>query len=118
VVDFVFLKQIGNTLGELIHGFVFALHHVGEVEFYIGINTQTSEVFLCRLIKLSGVEQRFGRDAANIQASSAKCIAGLDTGHFKAQLSCANGAVIAARAAANNYQIISVRHMVLHAQII
>ncbi len=59
------------------------------------------------LEKLGGMQQRLGRDAADVEARAAICGALLDDRHFHAELRRADGAHIAARPAADDDQIIA-----------
>ena len=55
---------------------------------------------------LGGVQQRLGRDAADVEAGAAEGGALLDHGHLQAQLGRADGAHIAAGAGADHDQVV------------
>ena len=59
---------------------------------------------------LGGMQQRLGRNAADIQAGAAEDAALVDTGRLQAQLAQPDGGVVAARTAANDDCIECVSH--------
>ena len=62
------------------------------------------------VVDLGGVQKRLGRDAALVQAHTAKC-SFLDHKGLEACVACAFGGIVARRAATQNNQIIHVRHL-------
>ncbi len=59
---------------------------------------------------LGGMQQRLGRDAADVQAGAPEGAALVDAGRGKAQLAGPDGGVVAAGAAANHYDVESIGH--------
>ena len=52
------------------------------------------------------VQQCLGRDAANVQACAAKCLAPFNNGSFQTELGATNSADIAARAGTDNDDVV------------
>ena len=71
------------------------------------LEAHVGEIVLCLVQHVGGMQERFGRDAAHVQAGAAQRFAPLDAGGFQAQLGATNGGNIAARTGANHDDIIA-----------
>ena len=80
VVNAVLLEQELNTLGQTVNRGVLGLHHLGEVELDIAdLNTTLLGVVKNLVVEMGVVEERLGRDTADVQAGTAELSALLDT---------------------------------------
>ena len=61
---------------------------------------------LCLMQHMRRIQQRLGRDAADVQAGATQRVATFDAGGLKAKLGTANGADIAAGAATDDDHVI------------
>ncbi len=111
MIDLVLLEQEFHALGQAVDGVILLTHHFLEVQRQLAdLDAHIGEILVGFFIKLGRVQHRLGRNAAHIQAGAAQRLARLDTGRLQTQLACADGAVIAAGAAADNHHIILICH--------
>jgi len=114
-VDFVRLEQRRDAAGELRDDFVLAREHLRRVHARIADADAVRGKRVLQFVKLlGGIQQRLGRNAADIQASAAQCRTALGAGalvdahHAQAQLRGANRRHITARPAADDDDIVTV----------
>src|SRR5262249_9705357 len=111
-LDSILLEQPGDARNQALNYVVFPLQHCREIELdRAGFDAVASELVSELFIKLTGIQQGFTRDAADIQAGAAKGPAFIDTRGLHTELGRANCRDIAARAAADHDEIKSVRHV-------
>jgi hypothetical protein len=80
VVDAVLLEQELNTLGQTVNRCILRLHHLGKVELDIAdLDTTLLGVVKNLVVEMGVVEERLGRDTADVQAGTAELSALLDT---------------------------------------
>ena len=111
--DLVLLQQEVDALGVAVDGFLLEAHHLREVDAGLGLDAHLREGVLRFGIKLRGVQQRLGGNAADVEAGAAMAGALLDHCHLEAQLGRADGADIAAGAGADDGDVELVRHGVV-----
>ena len=107
-VDLVLLEQELDALRVAVDGFLL----VGQHLFPVDVRAQNLEAHLGEVLfglvqHLGGVQKRLGRDAADVQAGAAQGAAALDAGGLQAKLCAADGADIAAGAAADYDDVIA-----------
>jgi len=102
----------------LFHDAVLAGDHLGHVHRHLaGADAVVGEVVVSVLEVLGRLQQRLGRDAADVGAGAAGSGAAsgvfplVDAGHLEAQLGCADGSDIAAGAAADHDDIKCLGHV-------
>src|SRR6202035_3610558 len=99
------------------HGCATLLHR-GEIERELAdIDAMDGKFLLGALVQLGRLEQRFGGNAARVQAGSAECKAAVgvlpfvDAGHFKFVLRGTNRGGVARGPGADHDDIVEVAHM-------
>ena len=115
---FVFLEQEFHAAGELGYDGVFARNHFRRVKFDVAdADAVFGEIMLRGVEMFAGLQQGFGRNAADVQAGAAQrgriaCFvdARIDTGGFETQLGGADGGNVSAGACADDYYIV-LRHV-------
>src|SRR3990167_8231693 len=107
--DLVLLEQVQDAIVVLLHNLVLAAHHLGHVHRHLaGADAVLGEVLVGVLEMLGRLQQRLGGDAAHVRAGAAGGRTALvvlplvDAGHVEAQLRGADGADVAAGAAADD----------------
>ena len=106
-VDLVLLEQIGHAVDIGRDGHVLVLHHRREIELRRRNDNSERRKSVSRVVEHFGrVQERLGRDAADIEAGPAERLHLLDDRDLHAQLRRTNGAHIAARPRADHYQVI------------
>ena len=110
MLDLVFLKQIFNAGRQPVDSLALGGHHFPQIKANLACQPHAFKMGVRRLEHFRAVQQSFGRNTPNIQTRTAKRFARLDTGNFQAKLPCANSAVIAARAAANDDKVVNICH--------
>src|SRR5208282_5370235 len=106
-VDLVLFQQEGDALHIGGDRVVLVLHHGGEIEFRLAGDDAERADSMGDLFKNFGsVQQGLGRNAADVEAGAAESLALFDNGGFQAELGGANGADIAARAGADDNEIV------------
>ena len=97
-----FLEQEFHAAGEFAHDLGLVRHHGRQIEFDRGLDAELGKFADGFIVKVAGMQQRLGRDAAYVQAGAAERTALVDTGGCQAQLARANGGVVTAGTAAND----------------
>ncbi len=107
-VDLVLLEQERDAVDVGGDRVVLVLHHGGHVELAARATfTPSGGHAVAGLLEhLGGVEQRLGRDAADVEAGAAERLALLDDGDFHAELRRADRADIAAGPGADDDEIV------------
>ena len=109
VDDFVFLEQVSDAAGELIHHPVFARQQGFQIQRQARRFDSVFGKVRSRLgIHMGRLQDRLGGDAAHVQAGAPQSFAGFHTGHRHAQLGGADGGHVAAGSSADNDNIIAV----------
>src|SRR5665213_2942768 len=104
------LEQKLDALGEFAHHFGLVAHHAGQIEFDRRFDAELGE-FRVRFVEpLAGVQQRLGRDAADVQAGAPEAAALVDAGGGEAQLSRTDRGIVATRPTADDDDIELVAH--------
>ena len=104
--DLVQLHQAAHAGGELLHDFVFALEHDRQVEFHLVELDAVLGRFLFREGEvIARREERFARDAADVQTGAAELLVFLDDGCAETELSGANRGDITAGAGADDNDV-------------
>ena len=113
-LDPVLLQQKRNALGQPVDDVVLARQHDTEVEPHIVGHHAMGAEPVTRLGIIRGrLQQRLGRDAADIQAGAAEGCAPVHAGDRHAELGGADGADIPGRTAADDDEIVGrIRHVV------
>ena len=110
-VDLVLLEQEGDAVDVALHALVLEGQHLGEIELGRGhLDAHGGEAVSRFLEQLGGMQQRLGGDAADVEAGAAEGGALLHHGHLHAELRRADGAHVAARAGADDDQVVRSRH--------
>ncbi len=106
--DLVLLKQERDAVDVGRDGVVLVLHHRRQIELgRVDDDAERGEP-VGRLVEhLGGIEQRLGGNAADVQARAAERLALLDDGDLHAELRGADRADIAARAGAEDNEIVA-----------
>ena len=106
-VDLVLLEQEFDALDVAADPLVLERHHRGKIELRrCHADAQLGEAVPGLVEQLGGMQQRLGRNAADIEAGAAEGRALLDHGDLQAELRRADGADIAAGAAADDDEIV------------
>src|SRR5262249_1272353 len=85
--------------------------HGVEVELQpFDLDAETGKILLRHLVEFGCVQQRLGRDTADIETGAAKTIALFDDRRLEAQLGAARGAVVAAGAGADDDDVVALAH--------
>ena len=108
--DLVLLHQAGDAAVELAGDPAAALDHLGEVEPRLARRQAVSLRMLDLVEHLGRPEQRLGRDAAPVEADAAEALA-LDDRRLQAQLRATDRRDIAARARAQDDEVVTVSHV-------
>ena len=106
MVDPVLLEQVGDALGQLVDHAVLARHHGPEVERRRRLDAVRRQAVLRLGELLRTLEQRLGRDAADIEAGAAQGPALLGDGHAHAELGAADRTDIAAGPGADDDDVV------------
>ena len=114
-VDLVLFKEKFDSASELAHGLGFLRMHLIQIQFRSRqLDTEFLERAVMRFfVELGGMQHRLGRNTADIEAGAAKRLTALHTGCLQAELGSADRRDIAARASANDKNIIikfGIRH--------
>ena len=106
-VDAVGFEELFDAAGELFDDVVFAGNHRGDVEFDVaGADAVRGEVVPRFFVEGGAFEQRFGGDAADVQAGAAEGGCCFDAGGFVAELGGADGGDVAAGATADDDDVV------------
>ena len=106
-VDLVLLEQEADAVDVGVDRVVLVLHHRGEIELRrADLDAEGGEVVARLVEQLGGMQQRLGRDAADVEAGAAKRLALLDDGHLEPELRGPDGADIAAGAGADDDEVV------------
>ena len=109
VLDLVLLEQEGDALGQVVNHLVLARKHGVEVGFDAAdLDAVVGELVGGRLEVMRRLQQRLRRDAADVEAGAAERRPLLDAGHPHAELRRADRGDIAARAGADDDDIVAV----------
>ena len=101
--DLARLGELGDAAHELLNDRILFLYQGGEVEFEPGqLDAALSGMELRPGVVFAEVEQRFCRDAADVEAGAAEGGAFLDEGDLETELRGAEGAHVAAGAGADD----------------
>ena len=102
----VLLQQASDALGERVHDLVLVRHHRIEIELDArDLDAMTGEPRLGVGVFLRRVQQRLGRDAADVEAGAAESGRALDAGRAQPELSRADGGDVAAGAGADHQDV-------------
>ena len=111
------LEQGGNAGGQAFDDVGFTANHRGYVHGHASVADAVDGKTALRFVEFPGaVQQRLGRNATNVQASTAQCQFAFLVGVFfdassrEAQLCGLDGGNIAARACTNHYNVKFLRH--------
>ena len=106
------LEQGLDSTRQLLDDAALARQHRTDIDRQLaGRNTVLAELLVGPVIELRGLEQRLGRDAADIETGAAKRLAlardgpVVDAGRRHAELSCAYGGRIASGASADHDEV-------------
>ena len=106
VGDTVLLEEMSNTAGESLDGAIFGLHDLLEVELdAANLDTSGFEVFVGHVVEVRVLQERFRRDAPNVQAGATESIALLDANGLEAELRSLDGSNVAAGTTTDDGQI-------------
>jgi len=109
--DLVFLEKEFDAFGKIGHRLVFVGHHGLQIDRKpLRDDSHFSEMLIGVSEKLARMQKRFRRDAADIKTGAAKRAALVDACGFKAQLACANGAIIASGSTPDDHNIELISH--------
>ena len=109
--DLVLLEEELDALGEFADDLRLVRHHGGEIEAHLRLDAELGEFLAGRfVVKFARVQQRLGRNAADVEAGAAELAALVHAGSAHAQLSGTDRGVVAARSAANDHDVESVTH--------
>ena len=112
------MEQEFHATGKLGYDSVFARNHFRRVEFDVAdADAVFGKIMLRSMEMFAGLQQGFGRNAADVQAGTAQrgrvaCFvdACIDTGGFETQLGGADGGNVSAGTCADDYYIV-LRHV-------
>ena len=91
-VDFVFLEEELDAAGVLADGVVFIGEHLLPVDGgAFALEAHGGEVVLGFVQHVGGVQEGLGRNAADVEAGAAQCVAAFDHSCFEAKLGAADG---------------------------
>ena len=111
IVDLVLLHQELDALGQLLDHRILAPHHGLEVDREsLDLDAVVAEFLRRHMVVVGRLQQGLGRDAPDVQAGAAQGAAFLDDGRLEAQLRRPDGGDVAARAAADDDQVIRIAH--------
>src|SRR5262249_50285861 len=111
----VLAEQEGDAVGEALDNGVLAGEQGGEGELHVAdLDAVGAEVRLRFGEALAGVEQRLGRDAADVEAGAAGSPALVDAGDLHAELRRPDGTDVPPRPRPDHYQVKYVGHRALH----
>jgi hypothetical protein len=104
--DFILFEQQPNAAGVFFYDFVFARENGGPINFY-GLHFE-AEFFGAFevIVNIGVVQENFGGDAADVQASAAEKGIFFDDGNFQAPLRSADGGDVSARSTADDHDIV------------
>jgi hypothetical protein len=106
-VDLVFLEQKGDAFDVAVDAFVLELHHRGEIELRrADLDAHLAEFFAGLVEQLRRVQQRFRGNATDIETGAAEGLVLLHHRDLHTELRRANGADIAARAGADDNEVV------------
>ncbi len=108
--DLAFFEQEFHALGQLADHLGLLRHHLGQIEIDLGLDAQLGEIFLGLVKAFAGMQQRLGRDAADIQAGAAEGAALVDTGRTSGPVGPAGSPHCSRRAALDHDCVETVRH--------
>jgi len=104
--DLVLLEEELDTLGVVRDNLGLAGHHGGQIQFDLtDLDAMFGEVMTGGLVVVRRMQQRLGRNAADVQAGAAQGAALFNAGDLQAQLSSADGGDITAGTAADDDHI-------------
>ena len=107
-VDLVLLEQELDPLGVGVDRVLFVGLHLRPIDRRaFALEAHIGKVVFGFVQHMRGMQQRLGRDTADVQAGAAQRLAALDTGGFEAQLGAADGGYIAAGAGADDDDIVA-----------
>src|SRR5262249_43762725 len=110
--DLVLLHDEGDAGSEAVHRIRLLLQHRVEIELEaVDHDAEAGEILRRGLVEFGGMQQRFGGDAADIEAGAAELVALLDQGGLEAELGAARGAVVAARPRADDDDVVAIAHV-------
>ena len=107
---FVLAKKKLDALGELAHHLVLLRHHRRQIEFDLRLDADTGEIAMRFMEAFAGMQQRLGRDAADIEAGAAECAALVDARRREAKLAQPDRGIVAAGTATDNDCVETVSH--------
>ena len=113
-LNLVLLEEEFDALGDARDDLVLPLVNAGHVDRGLGVGLAETDAPLRRLLRdlerMGVFEERFGRDAAPVEAGSSERGLALDDGDAKAELRCANGGDVPAGAGPDHYDVKRVSH--------
>jgi hypothetical protein len=105
VVHLVLAQQERHPVDVALHALVLEGHHLAEVELRLDLDPHVAQAVARLLEKLGSVQQRLGRDAADVEAGAAVGGPLLDHGDLEAELAGADGADVAAGAGSDDDEV-------------
>ena len=107
VVDLVLPQEELDAVDIALHALILERQHGGEIELRLDLDAHGGEAVAGFGVGLARMQQRFGGDAADIEAGAAMRGALLHHGHLHAELRRADGADITAGPGADDDQVIT-----------
>ena len=109
IVDLVLLEQALDAARQLPHVLVLVGEHLAQVEADAGrVDAKLAHVVLGLVVEVRRVQQRLGRDAADVEAGAAERAALLDARDLHAHLAGLDGRDVAAGAATDDNEVLLV----------
>ncbi|MNP18380.1 hypothetical protein D3C76_1108630 [compost metagenome] len=106
------LEQGGHAAGQVLDDGVLAANHRRDVDAdALGFDAVDFEAFVSLMVLVGAVQQRLGRNAADVQAGAAQSglaflvLVLLDAGGLETELGCLDGGNVAAGARTNHYHV-------------
>ena len=107
IVHLVLAQQELDALGEVAHHLVLAPHHSRQVDRHFArLDAVLGEHMGCLVVELGRMQERLGRDAADVKARAAERAARFDAGRAHAQLRSTDGRHITAGTAADHDEVV------------
>ena len=106
-VDLVFLQQEGNAADIGVDHVLLVLHHRRQIELgLVHLDAQLLKTVVGLFEHFGRVQQRLGRDAADVEAGATVAGTLFDNGNLHAELSCLDRANVAPGAGSDHYKVI------------
>src|SRR6185437_801220 len=104
------LEEKFDALGQFARDLGLVRHHAGKIELDACPDAELGEMVLRFVEQLARIQKGLGRDAASVEAGAAKGAAAVDARRLEAELPQPDGGIVAARSAADDHRIETVRH--------